>query len=347
MTKGEEVSQEHTVIATWAAAIADGLACRGHDVAALFEQAGLDYRHLHEKHVRYPARQMFRLWDLAADVTGDDAIGLGMAELVQPSAWHAMGIVIMMSESLRDAINHLQRYSRLISTAAQMQVSEQGDSLVMALGVQQQQQGLISPHAVDAVVAATVKFFRVFSHGRFVPQRVCLQRKAPRHAERYEAYFQAPVEFERTENQIWVAQSLLDQPLPGANPELSKRFHRLAEESLQALDRPSLHVLVRGEIMRQLPAGPVTLALIAQLLHMSERNLQRKLEAEGLSFHRILTELRHELALHYLQDAAYSLQEVAYLLGYSDQSNFVRAFRSWTGMAPSAYRLQQALNSSA
>ena len=74
---------------------------------------------------------------------------------------------------------------------------------------------------------------------------------------------------------------------------------------------------------------------------MSERTLQRKLSNEDTSFNEILSNVRHELALQYLQDERMGIQEIALQLGYNQVCSFSTAFKAWTGMNPSAYRAHQ------
>jgi AraC-like DNA-binding protein len=71
---------------------------------------------------------------------------------------------------------------------------------------------------------------------------------------------------------------------------------------------------------------------------MSPRTLQRHLSEEGTGFSELLDALRHELALEYVRDMQRPLGEVAYLLGYSELSAFLRAFKRWTGKTPSDLR---------
>ena len=71
---------------------------------------------------------------------------------------------------------------------------------------------------------------------------------------------------------------------------------------------------------------------------MSLRSLQRKLLEEGTSYTRLLEETRRDLAKNYVENSTLSLNEIAYLLGFSEQANFTRAFRRWYATSPSAYR---------
>ena len=78
--------------------------------------------------------------------------------------------------------------------------------------------------------------------------------------------------------------------------------------------------------------------LAAERLNMSGRNLHRKLAEEGTSFKELQDEIRQDLALRYLGMSGMSLNEIAFNLGFIDQSSFNRAFKRWTGGSPGQYR---------
>jgi AraC-like DNA-binding protein len=70
---------------------------------------------------------------------------------------------------------------------------------------------------------------------------------------------------------------------------------------------------------------------------MSTRTLQRRLRDWGFSFEEMVDDLRHTEAVRRLAIGQESMMEIAFVLGYSDQAHFTRAFRRWTGMAPRDY----------
>ena len=84
-----------------------------------------------------------------------------------------------------------------------------------------------------------------------------------------------------------------------------------------------------------------TLNVTARMLHMTPRTLHRKLVAEGSSYREQLEAVRHTLALEHVKSGRFSMDEIAYRLGYTDLANFRRAFKRWESMPPSAYRTQQ------
>ena len=107
---------------------------------------------------------------------------------------------------------------------------------------------------------------------------------------------------------------------------------------LASIDQKDIVNRVRSAILEQLGEGGVTESCAAKSLHMSSRNLTRKLVAEGTSFKNLLLEIRTELANQYINDATLTLTEISYMLGFSEVSSFSRAYRRWTGQSPSAAR---------
>ena len=97
---------------------------------------------------------------------------------------------------------------------------------------------------------------------------------------------------------------------------------------------------VKNAIIELLPDGRLSDNKVAEALFMSPRNLQRKLEAEGTTFKTLLTEIRRDLALKYIQDTELTLTEISFMLGFSEMSAFSRAFKQWTGKSPRVQRQQ-------
>jgi AraC-like DNA-binding protein len=91
-------------------------------------------------------------------------------------------------------------------------------------------------------------------------------------------------------------------------------------------------------VLRELTSGPPTAAWVATELALSQRSFQRRLSELGLTYQELLDQTRHDLARRYLDDPSKSVTEITFLLGFSEQSAFTRAFKRWSGIAPTAYR---------
>ena len=107
---------------------------------------------------------------------------------------------------------------------------------------------------------------------------------------------------------------------------------RLATEAASWAER------ARAALSKILPSGRASVADVAEALRLSTRSLQRHLRSEGTSFQRVLDDVRHDLAMGYLQTTELSIDEISFLLGYGDPNSFHRAFQGWSGMTPTSAR---------
>ncbi len=95
-----------------------------------------------------------------------------------------------------------------------------------------------------------------------------------------------------------------------------------------------LRRLLRTELLRETCSA----ARIASLFSMHRRTLTRHLRTEGLAFRKVTDEVRFEIACDLLANTDMALSQIAAVLKYSEPSAFTRAFRRWSGEAPSAWR---------
>jgi AraC-like DNA-binding protein len=132
------------------------------------------------------------------------------------------------------------------------------------------------------------------------------------------------------------------RPFLTANLTMWEAFEPSLRKRLSALDeQASTTERVRSVLLEMLPAGMGSVDAVAQRLALSKRSLQRHLGDEGLSFQDVLNKVRQELAQHYLTNSTISPGEISWLLGFQESNSFIRAFRSWTGKTPGAYRMGQ------
>ncbi|MAZ90233.1 MAG: hypothetical protein CL693_21580 [Cellvibrionaceae bacterium] len=294
----------------------------------------------HEARDRVDIDVIAEAWRQLALVTADPAIGLTAAgDFFQPASWHTVGLAMLCSSSLRDAIDRLGRYQSFLTDAGSFYVEERDGALhsSMKAGVESERLG---HEATDFGMAAIMKVLRIIYPGSLRPQQVKLMRPAPEDATPYYDYFGCSVLFDQSELVFSFALDVVDRPLPAANETLARIQDDLTEDYLARLKSETLARQVKRLIEPRLPSGDINSVEVADALHMSSRNLQRRLQDEGVNFKQLLSEVRQELALKYLGSARYSISEIAYLLGFSDQSNFTRAFKRWFGVSPTDKRAQ-------
>jgi AraC-like DNA-binding protein len=145
-------------------------------------------------------------------------------------------------------------------------------------------------------------------------------------------------------DQIQIAFSAQDarRPFLTENMAMWAAFEPALNSRLSELDaQAGMRERVRAVLLEMLPAGHCSIEAVAQRLAVSKRSLQRQLADESVGFQEVLSGVRQELALHYLSRTDISAGEISWLLGFQESNSFIRAFRSWTGTTPAAYRQQR------
>jgi len=304
-------------------------------------KAGLDPLLLTNPDARYPEARMQEFWRLAVEASGDECFGLRMAEDIQPSALHGLGFSWLASHTLRDGFERVFRYARIVSTAIAIHIEEHQDTLVVTSSDREVDRSLV-PASVDSEPAGFLQMCRITAGADIAPLRVALTRPRPRLcAKEFYRFFGAPVEFDADRTLLVFDRETMEQPLPYANPELARINDQTVVDYLARFDRDNIVMRVRAEIIEQLPSGLPSQEKIASSLHMSLRNLQRRLQEEDQSFKGLLDDIRQDLATQYLGTPHLSIGEIGYLLGFSEPGNFARAFKRWLGMTPQEYRVQK------
>ncbi len=146
------------------------------------------------------------------------------------------------------------------------------------------------------------------------------------------------VRFNEPVNELRFSRAFMDRPLPQASADLSAIAREACELELERLN--ALHTIagVVRHIIRDNLGKPMTLESVAESLNMSARTLKRRLHDAGTSFQHIKDAERFRRAMTRLESSADSLEVLAEELGYSDASNFAKAFRNWSGVSPGEYR---------
>ena len=329
--------REATTLNTWALALARTLEERGVDVPALFAEVGLAPSVLADPNGRHPVPATERLWRLAVARTGDPCLGLHASRYVQPTTFGSLGLAILASDTLGDAMRRGERFSRVVTDAVELVLTETPDGLLQTLRVHA---GVtLVPQSVDLYVAASLKMGRLLTGDEQLAARLWL-RHGPAAASlpTYEAFFGPHITFGADRDAFLVPHELVHRPLPMANPALALASDTAVRSYLARFDGSRVADRVREAVIAKLSLGEPQRAVIAKQLHLGDKTLQRRLSEEGTSFLALVDETRAELARRYVADVSIPLAEVAFRLGFAEQSGFTRAFRRWTGTTPTAFR---------
>jgi AraC-like DNA-binding protein len=195
-------------------------------------------------------------------------------------------------------------------------------------------------HYVEAVFAGQVLTMRYLTANQARVIRVHFSYPRPKNTSEHERIFQCPLAFDQPRYEFVIRSADLDLATFLANPVLLERLEGLAQEMLAQVETNAPWSDLVGRWMGKalLSGEKPSLDRAAGELAISARHLQNKLRAEGTTYRELFEQLRQEIALRHLQDPDASLCEIAFLLGFSDQSAFTHAFKRWTGKNPRDYR---------
>jgi AraC-like DNA-binding protein len=186
--------------------------------------------------------------------------------------------------------------------------------------------------SIQAAVKPGIELVRAIHFSHPAPENSAL-------VQRYVDTFACPVYFNQPQHRMVLPSSILDLPLPGADPQLHNILQVHAQQVIEERSRAdSLKDLARTRLHQLMHHGKASRENLAAALNMSSRTLHRKLREENTSYREMHDELRLERARMLLRDLTLTVQQVAEHSGFDEHNSFTRWFRQLTGMSPSEFR---------
>jgi AraC-like DNA-binding protein len=331
-----------TVLAGWSKVLLDALRHAEAEPGPILEACGFDEESFRDPNTRHGVVEIARLWRHAATVVGDPAFGLRVSACATRTSCHALGYAVFASATLRDALETVVRYHRLVYDGCRLELSVGPTQTTLSMHLQPgYERG--ADEQVDAAMSLLVRTCRALAGSAFVLDRVSLSRARPRDSSPYTRFFGAPVVFEGN-NQLVFASDALALPMREANQEVAD-YNELAAGRYLSLVAPASLAKRASTVIASRLDKNVHAAAVAKELGLSLRSFQRALTQAGTSYERVLNEVRFELARAHLRNRRLAITEVAYRLGFEHVSTFNRAFRRWAGMTPSDFRRGERLGS--
>jgi AraC-like DNA-binding protein len=345
---GAATMTEQTMAAGFAASFADYACDRGAKRDVLLAESGLTEDDLSDQDNRIPVAAYQTLIGAAVQQTGDTALLLRHTLASRLETMSVVGQIVHTSASLRHSIEQLNRYLHLMGDV-------ELPAGVDRFELQRSAGGLwIIDHLV---LPPEMSFWSEVSFARFISEfrrsfpdttfeiGMEVTYPPPSHADQYPELFRVPVQFNATRNALRI-DPVWDSPdtefEPG-NEYAFGIFTRHADEMLAKLQADtSIRAQIEAQILPKLHEGSISMDQVSKDLAMSRQTLYRRLKDEGVTFAEIHDSLRQRMALEYLSGQKVTVNETAYLLGFSEASSFVRAFKRWTGFSPTAYLNQAA-----
>ena len=318
----------------WVKPIPHVLANFGIDGHALLNSLGLAN---HQEGERLPVEKTAQAWRLAAQLSGQPCIGIHAAKAIHPASWGVLGHAVLSCENLHQAISLLLKYPAFISDSIRIAAYEDEETFTLeTFPISKQLPGVES---LEFGMATGFQLLNAIFPRQLTLKSLSLTRTEHCHPTSYEDFYQC--------QDICFAQASAKQvfyrkdiylPLPFANADLTRHHEKLVQRQLHQqgfiLGKADFLDQVTSLLRMQMTSGDIKQVAIAEQLNISSRHLQRKLKARNTSFSALVDQLRKEYSLALLTAGQKSLTDIAHQLGFSDHSNFTRAFKRWPGNPP-------------
>ncbi|GAB3113437.1 AraC family transcriptional regulator [Aestuariicella hydrocarbonica] len=287
-----------------------------------------------------PMSTFLLLMEEAAKYLQDPNLGLHFYQGFDQREQGVLGYALVNCKTLGEAINLVVRYYCLFQNDMSYELAIHDDKAFLSYEVTAKH---LPPSRQDSemTLMAVVVLIRQSVDAGWSPLEAHFQHPAPANLDEHKRVLCDKLLFNQAKNQLVFDPQILQSTLKNADLLLSQSLTTTLEEILKLRQGSSenqwLNTL-RNHIIDSLNQGAPAIEDIADKMHMSRRTLQRKVSQEGITFKDLVENTRQELATNYLSASDMPLQDIAFLLGYSDINSFNRAFKRWTQHTPHEYR---------
>jgi len=323
----------------WFRTMDDAFRQRGLDAHELMHACGVPVDATHKMDVHHLSDLYSAMWEQAVQRTGDPALGL-----TRPShplgAFGVFGHMLLTSPTVYAAAQALARFAAFVSPTFAMRLQREGEQVQVTFAMTGGRRA--APMQRFDFVATVFLAGAQWITGRpLAPQRLFVPFPAPAHTGPWREAYGCPITFGAESFRADFAATDFDRPIPTSDPMLADICLRMTEQATLDLS-DGMAGQVRQALQRVLSKGDPRREAVAEMLHVSERTLQRRLSEERTSFVELVDVVRREMAERLLAQSNMSVTEMACELGFSDPSNFYRACKRWFGVSPRALRGPQA-----
>lgn len=339
---GRKTTQEElSIAAEYANLLLELLEEKGFDRQQVLEGTDLTDSQLTNPDFRVNYRQYKTLMDRAISLSGDPSLAVQLGTKLDISTHGFLGYAAMSSDTLRKALEISVKYFRTRSTILELEFYEDDQFGILQINemvpLDNHQQFAIEC-LLSALHVIGQKLIPSFSVEEF-DGMVTVTFEKPAYFDKVMGDIANSIHFEAAHNQIRIPKKYLDLNLSLADPKLSEMAAHQCAEQLQMIGGSEGLLSQVRRIIEKDNGQTASLEKVAGELNVSSRTLKRKLKALDTSYQRILDNVRKGKAIEFLTTTSMTVDEIADNLGYSDPSNFGRAFRKWTGKSPTQYRV--------
>jgi AraC-like DNA-binding protein len=322
------------VPAASARAMLAGFTALGLDAGALRRGAGIGEAELASPDGLLPGEVFRRLWEEAFRRAPREELPTEVGLAIPFGAFGALDYLAGSSPSVEAAFHSLRSHFRQVAHIT-LEIERTPAGADVRLVNPEPFPGLAISD--EMTLAIFVGRFRGDAGGPFRPSSIRLTRSPPKRPTRHAELLGAPVAFGCSVSGMEIPMAAWTAPMRRADPALQETLRQLASRLELGAEADDLELALRARLRTLLPDGRADAASVARMLGLSERTMNRRLREIGRSWRGVLDAFREAEAERLLVSGRTELSDVAFRLGFSDQTAWNRAFRRWKGMSPTEW----------
>lgn len=327
-----------SVRASFLAALIERFEQQERSAQPLLNRVGITKAQLSDPYGAIPLPLFVELLETAAEMTEDPFLGARFGAGLTAADMGPVGIILSLSSSVESGMTRIARYVNALQGGTQSQWTRDRERFVFSYRISD---ATIWPRRQDAefTLASVTQVIRDNFSSRFAPREVHFEHPAPADPQPLDRHFRAPISYSQPINRLIIAPEDATRAMRQEDQALLATLERHVRDLVgEATPLPDTASAARAAIDANLGLSAITLDRVAAALHLGPRTLQRRLASEGTSLRALLDEVRHARAEQLLAQPGARVGQVAQALGYTDPTAFWRAWRGWTGEAPSTWR---------
>jgi AraC-like DNA-binding protein len=312
---------------------------RGFSLQQILRNTGLNATDLEDLELRVSYRQRIQQLENMLSLTAAPGAWLDYPNAIAISDFGLLGYAMMSSATLEQAIQIAVKYHKMAGALFDLSFFTDAEAGVGVLRIDHLlAAGLVNQYVVEDLFMGIAPLIGLLTGKPFRPREIRVSYPRPDYADKYQRGFYCPVSFDQAFCEYRFDLALLHQPLAEADSNTARICEESCRKILNQMETEADIVSRICHLLLSTPGEFPKLDAIADKLSIGTRTLRRRLKGLGTSYQVILDDVKRELAVEYLQTTSLSVQEISDLLGYSEVTNFRRAFVKWVKLSPYQYR---------
>lgn len=288
--------------------------------------------------------KMVEVLNTTGQSINDELLGLHLGEQIILKGTQQVDQIMQTSPTIKEAFNNAISYSKLISDAMTSHMEQTDLHTKVSFELNPNWEVLENEavkQIIDMTLVCTQKSIFWLTGKKYPPVEVHLPYASKKKRNEYYRVFDCAVKFNKPIAAIVFHNPVLNQSVPTYDLGLLASLKKIgAAEIKKQKSENELVLQIKKAVLHKLPQKS-NLHFIASELNMSTRSLQRKLQILDTNFKKVEKEILLKLARKLILHDERSIEEISYLLGFSESSSFIRFFNKEMNVSPRLFKKSQ------